>query len=255
MIAIRPVSRFKAAAIHLSISAAIAAAVLAIMLALWYPPSLFWGMGGMELIVLIVGVDVGIGPLITLIIFDTKKKELLFDLTVVAVLQLAALSYGVYALHAGRPVFIVFTGQNLAVASAADIDPEELAKAGVEDFRHLSLTGPRLAAAIPPRDRKELSDLLFASQQGFGIHQLPRYFVPYAERRAQILEAARPLKEFAAEGADAQKLQKYLQGSGKKTDNLGFLPVITRHARLLGIIDSRNGDLLEILQIDPGGNQ
>lgn len=255
MIAFRSFSRFKAAAIHLSISAAIATAVLATMLALWYPPSLFAAMGGRELVLLIVGVDVAIGPLITLIIFDTQKKELIFDLMVVAALQLGALSYGVYALHAGRPVFIVFTGQNMAVASAANIDPEELVKGRAEDFRQLSLTGPRLVAAVAPSNRQELTDLLFAGLAGIGIHQLPRYFVPYAERRTQVLEAALPLKEFVAEGEDAHRLRTYLEGSGKKVDSLRYLPVTTKKAKLMGIVDAQNGDLLDILKINPTNNQ
>lgn len=251
MIISSSISRYKAASIHLAISAAIAAVVLAVMLALWYPPSLFRAMGGMALIALIVGVDVAIGPLITLIIFDTKKKELIFDLLVVTILQLAALSYGVYAMHSGRPVFIVFTGQSMAVASAADIDQEELAKATDDDFRNLSLTGPRLAAAIPPTDQKERDDLLFAGLAGFGIHQLPRYFVPYAQSRAQVLAATRPLSELSPNEDGAHRLQAYLDGAGKNIENLRFLPVTTRHATLLGIIDAQSGDLLEILKINP----
>jgi hypothetical protein len=96
------VSRFRAGAIHLGISALITAAALTLMLVYWYPPPLFAAMGGTELVVLVVGVDVCIGPLITLIIFDTRKKELLFDLAIVAALQLTALGYGIYAMHAGR---------------------------------------------------------------------------------------------------------------------------------------------------------
>lgn len=106
MLAIRQMSRYRAATIHLAVSALIAAGTLALMLALWYPPPLFAAMGGTELALLIVGVDVAIGPLITLIIFDTRKKELLFDLATIATLQVMAIGYSVYSMHAGRPVFI-----------------------------------------------------------------------------------------------------------------------------------------------------
>lgn len=245
------ISRYKAASVHLAISAVIAAVILAIMLALWYPPSLFRAMGGMGLIALIVGVDVVIGPLITLIIFDTRKKELVFDLMVIGALQIAALSYGVYAMHAGRPVFIVFDGQRLAVASAADIDPEELAKAPHEEFRHLSLTGPRLAAVVPPEDPQERETLMFAGLTGFGIHQLPKYFVPYAKERSQILATARPLGELAPNAEDARKLEAYLDSTKKDVNQMRYLPVATRHASVLGIIDGKSGELLDILRINP----
>ena len=54
------------------------------MLAVWYPQPYFAAMGGATLILLLIGVDVVIGPLITLIVFDPKKKSLRFDLAVIA---------------------------------------------------------------------------------------------------------------------------------------------------------------------------
>ena len=245
MIAIKSVSRLKAASIHLAISAAVAAVALAVMLALWYPPPLFGAMGGRTLIALIVGVDVAIGPLITLIIFDPRKKELLFDLSVVAALQVAALLYGVYAMHAGRPVFTVFAEGSLAVVSAADIDPDELAKARVDEFRRLSLTGPRLVAADLPADPQERSQLAFAGLAGFGVQHLPKYYVPYADRRMQVQAAARALTQLPPNAG----IQSYLARTGRPAGDLGFLRVRTRYANLLGIVDLRSGELLDILDI------
>lgn len=251
MIAIRSISRFRAATVHLAASAAVAVAVLGVMLALWYPPPLFKAMGGTELVVLIIGIDVAIGPLITLIIFDTRKKELVFDLAMIAVLQLGALGYGIYAMHAGRPVFTVFTERRLAVVSAADIDPDELAKTHVDDFRRLSLTGPRLVAADSPTDPRELSELALAGLVGFGIQQLPKYYVPYVERRTQVLSVARPLVELVLTPEGQGVLQACLKRTGKKADELRFLPVTAKHGILLGMVDAATGNLLEILEIDP----
>ena len=87
-------NRWKAALIHLGISAAIGVGVVALMLFVWYSRPYFTAMGGDTLILLLIGVDVVIGPLITLTIFDPKKKGLRFDLSVIAAVQLAALAYG-----------------------------------------------------------------------------------------------------------------------------------------------------------------
>lgn len=87
-------TRGKAAAIHLGISALVAAAVIGLMLMLWYPPPYFEAMGGETLLMLIVGCDVIIGPLITLIIFKPHKKGLKTDLTIIGCVQVAALAYG-----------------------------------------------------------------------------------------------------------------------------------------------------------------
>ena len=87
-------NRWQASALHLALSAAIAVLVVTLMLLVWYPQQYFTAMGGDTLILILIGVDVVVGPLITLIIFDPKKKGLRFDLAVIAALQLAALAYG-----------------------------------------------------------------------------------------------------------------------------------------------------------------
>ena len=54
-------SRFRAALIHLSLSALVAALTFAIIYLLWFPGALFAAAGGLKLFFLIVGVDVKIG--------------------------------------------------------------------------------------------------------------------------------------------------------------------------------------------------
>src|SRR5215813_13196588 len=141
MIALASLNRWKAAALHLVISAVIAIVVIAVMLALWYPQPYFDAMGGMGLLKLLVGVDVAIGPLLTLIIFDTRKKSLRFDLSVIAFLQIAALVYGVYIMFEARPVYTVFVKDRFEVVPADQLDAADLADAPAE-YRTLSLTGP-----------------------------------------------------------------------------------------------------------------
>lgn len=251
MLAIRNVSRYKAASVHLVISATIAAIALAVMLFGWYPPPLFTAMGGAELALLIVGIDVAIGPLITLIIFDPRKKELAFDLTIIAVIQMAALAYGMYAMHSGRPVFTVFDGQKLAVVSAAELDPNDLAQGRREEFRTLSLTGPRLVAVEPPTDADELSNIAFGALGGMGIQHLPKYYVPYAEKRSVVLAAAHTLDEFDLSNEDEKRLQQFLDRSGRKVTELRCLPVTTSRAMMTGIIDAGSGSFLAILDVQP----
>ena len=253
MIFVPAVSRGKAAAIHLAISAAFAAATLAVMLALWYPPPLFAAMGGTELAMLIVGVDVAIGPLMTLIVFDRKKKELLFDLAVIATLQLAALVYGIHAMHAGRPVFAVFVEDRFFVVSAAELETEAVAKAGRPEFRTLSLTGPKWVAADMPADPKVVEDILFAGFAGLGAQNLPQYFVPCEERRRQILARALPLDQLGnISPAETALLDKALARSGRAPGQVRYLPVLTKRMTMIALIDRGNGALIEVMQVDPG---
>ena len=77
-------NRFTAALVHLSLSALVAAAAFTIIYFLWFPGALFGAAGGLKLFALIVGVDVALGPLLTLVVFVPGKKGLKFDLTVIA---------------------------------------------------------------------------------------------------------------------------------------------------------------------------
>jgi len=58
-------SRWKAAAIHSSISIVVALAVGILLLGVWYPPPYFHAAGADQLILLLVGVDLVLGLLLT----------------------------------------------------------------------------------------------------------------------------------------------------------------------------------------------
>ena len=84
--------RLRASGIHLGISLCIALLAALLVFGLWYPYPYREISGGRALFLLMTAVDVVMGPLITLVVFNQAKrrKELVLDFTVVAVLQLAA---------------------------------------------------------------------------------------------------------------------------------------------------------------------
>src|SRR4051812_12853702 len=110
-------TRWKAAAIHSLISVAVGLIAGALLLGLWYPPPYFHAAGAQELILLLVGVDLVIGPLLTLIVFRWGKPGLAFDLTVISLLQAAALVYGLAIVLQSRPVFLVATVDRFVLVS------------------------------------------------------------------------------------------------------------------------------------------
>lgn len=72
-------NRFQAFGIHLLISFILFLFLAAIIKFFWYPGLLFETEGGWEGIKLIAGVDLVIGPLLTLIVYNIKKPELKQD--------------------------------------------------------------------------------------------------------------------------------------------------------------------------------
>ena len=246
-------TRWKASAIHLSICAVIALAVLAWMLFVWYPAPYFEGLGAGKLSMTIIGVDVVIGPLITLIIYNPLKKSLRFDLAVVALLQLSALGYGVYVVYEARPVYVVFNVDRFDVVAANEIDPAEREKVSRPEYRFLPLTGPRIVAAVLPSDREERHRILFSAVGGgYDLPNFPQHYVPYAEQTGQVIAHSRPLEDLEQKRAEAEPqlaaLKKEFVGRAK---DLGFLPVRARKQDLTAIIDLKTGEVLKVLPIDP----
>jgi hypothetical protein len=144
--------KLAAFAIHFLVTAALGACAAALIFLVWFPSPLATMIGGTKLFQLVVGCDLALGPLISLVIYNSRKsrRELVIDYSIVGALQLAALVYGVMIVAGTRPVYIAFSADRLEVVTARDIRPDELAAARDAQYRTLSLTGPRLVAVVVP---------------------------------------------------------------------------------------------------------
>jgi hypothetical protein len=218
-----------AAASHLAISALIASAVAVVTLGIWYPGAIGQMAGGRKLFFLILGVDVVMGPLLTLVVFDKRKprRELIRDLAVIAALQLAALSYGLHTLYVARPVALVHEPDRFRVLTAQDVQVADLPNAR-EEFRQLSLSGPLILGTRPTRPEEKLESLELALK-GFDIGQRPSRWQPYAESRATILAQGKPvvdlIKRYPARAAELQALLAELKLAPEQAH---YLPVVAR---------------------------
>ena len=245
-------TRLKAAGIHLGISACIATVVLAAMLGVWYPEMYFQLMGGSTLLILIVGVDVCLGPLITLVIFKSGKPGLKFDLMVIALIQATALAYGVHVMYASRPAYTVFTTNRFIVAPANEIEPAELEKASRAEWQKLPLFGPEIVFGQLPKDKAESDKLAELVKDGFYVHQLPKYYAPYSENVAEVLKEAKPLAKLRKLSASHnQSVEDFLQKQGKPEQNYAYVPIWARLDFMTVVLDAKTGAVVGMLDVDP----
>jgi hypothetical protein len=98
--------KFIATAIHFLVTLALAVCAAALIFLVWFPSPFATMIGGTELFLLVVGCDLALGPLISLINYNSRKSrpKLNFDYTVVGVVQISALVYGIIVLDGARPV-------------------------------------------------------------------------------------------------------------------------------------------------------
>lgn len=241
-------TRWKAFAIHLCISAAIAVAVVLWMIFVWFPPPYFDAEGGRDLLLILLAVDVVLGPMITLVVFKPGKPSLRFDLSVIALSQICALIYGCHVMFVSRPVFIVFTVDHFVTVRAFDLEDADIAQASRPEFRSRPLTGPVQVAVELPKDADEIRKIAITSMQsGKGLHRFPRLYVPYSEYRARALATSRPI-EFLAKGdkPKADMVIAFIAKIGRKASELNYVPVQTRAGFGMALLDAKNGDLVEL---------
>lgn len=245
-------SRWKAAAIHLSISAAIGLIAAMLIFGLWYPPPYSEATGALELVMLLLGVDLILGPLLTLTVFRAGKKGLKFDLIVIAAMQACAFLYGMSVVTRARPVFIVATIDRFVLVSANDLDPADLAEGREPEFRSLPWTGPRLVGATMPTDAKERTDLLFSGLAGKDLERYPKYYVDYARVAQELLRHAQPLDALRQKlPQSARVLEDWLQRHKRSASEISWLPMTSNHTDMTTLLDAKTGAVVDSLPMDP----
>jgi hypothetical protein len=244
--------RWKAAGIHLSISACIGVVAGLLLFGVWYPPPLFHAAGADELILLLVGVDLAIGPLLTLIVFRAGKRGLKFDLVCIGLVQSIALVYGMSVVLQSRPVFLVGVVDRFVLVAANEIADDDLAQGQQPQFRSRSWTGPRLVVAELPTSSKERSDLVFSSFSGRDVPNLPKYYRDYAQAGQSLLAKAKTLDFLRNERPDYQEpITQWLAQSGHAESSVVWLPLQARKTDLVMLLDAKTAQPVQALAIDP----
>jgi hypothetical protein len=234
-----------------ALSALIAATAFGIIIALWYPRPYFDVMGGKNLLITLVGVDVCIGPLLTLVVFNTAKKELPRDLAIIATLQFAALVYGAWITYDARPVFTVFAKDHFDVVAANEIDATDLAQAKPE-FRSLSLTGPRVVGTRMPTDAAERQSVIRAVVAGKDLQDFPKYYLPYEDVASEVKKSAKPLNALLKTHPDAlAAIRAASVEAGRPESLLLYVPLRARSRLMTAVLDGRDMRLVTIAPVDP----
>jgi hypothetical protein len=186
--------RARAAGFHMLICAVAAALAAAVVFGLWYPGVYRSASGGRELFLLVVSVDVVLGPLLTFAVFDLKKgwKHLRRDLSVIGLIQFAALVYGLHTVYVVRPIAMAFEVDRFRIVTATDVYRSELPKARPE-YRTLPLTGPWLLGTRDVQAGEERKDAIFMGLKGVDVADRPLFWQSYAGSMAAAVAKARPV--------------------------------------------------------------
>jgi hypothetical protein len=243
----------KAAAWHLFLSLLVAFFAGVLVFGVWYPYPYRELSGGRELFVLIISVDVVCGPLLTFVLFNPAKprSELVRDLGIVAMIQMAALVYGLYTVSLARPVYVVHEVDRLRVVSRADI-PEDQLKPELGGFHILPLFGPKLIGVREAKNATERATSLDLAFQGQDVAVRPDWWQKYDLSRDQVLSRAKPVANLRSKRpTQISLIDQAVVDSGVVESKLLYIPLTSfKTSDWVAFIDAKTGVPLAYAPID-----
>lgn len=241
-----------AMAIHFAVTAIFAGFAAALIFLVWFPAPFHTMIGGTELFMLVVGCDLALGPLLSLVIYNSRKsrRELILDYTLIGLVQLTALVYGVYIVAGTRPVAVAFVKDRIEIVTARDIEPAELAAARDPLYATLPWTGPREVAIVVPENEQQ--EALFASLSGKEEMARPRFYQPYDVALPEIRKRAATPEQLLQNHPEARdRLETALADTGLPRERLRWLPVRHRKGFWTVLIDIDTGRPVGYFDLDP----
>jgi hypothetical protein len=245
-------SRLRAVAVHLLASLLVAGLAGYLLFRLWYPGPWAELAGGTALFWIVLGVDVVMGPLITLVVFNPVKPraELMRDMAVVAGLQLAALAYGLSTVYQARPAVLALEGSRIRAIKPIELTAEQMAKApaGSTD---IPLTSMMKVAARKATSAQEGLDFLDQALQGRDVGMRPELWLPPAQAVQAWKDNGLPLSELKKKQPDsAAAIDAALAKTGVSPEHLRYLPILARESNHVALVDVRSGDIVGYAPVD-----
>lgn len=244
-------SRYRASLIHLSISAVLVGAVFAVVFWVWYPKPAFQVAGALSIITLLVGVDLVLGPLLTLVVYKHGKPGLKFDLSVIVLIQLVALVYGAYTLYDEKPYYLVFSVDRLEFIPKKQVDQSEIR---YDELRSKPFAELIRVFARSPEDPDEFQRFLDSvlSEGKPDLERRAEYWEPWASGTDVIRSQMKGVEDLEVESSHEQAiLQRAIDKYVGAHPNLGILPVGGIEADIGIILDRDTLETLNVVNVNP----
>ncbi|WP_180052413.1 MULTISPECIES: TfpX/TfpZ family type IV pilin accessory protein [unclassified Acinetobacter] len=234
--------KWRASVIHFVLSGILALLCFILVFFLLYPAPLAQATGVENLFILMLAIDVVLGPALTFIVYKKYKKTLKMDLLIIVIIQLSALIYGIYAMYQGRPVWIAYTADRFELIRANDMIEESL------DYPLPVIRPKYIFVETKPQDPKEqLKIMLEEVQSNISIAQQPQYYRPISQAKHQIQQQALSLAELQQYNSkvDVEKtLAKYPNADT-------WLPLKANAVDMVVLINKEKAEVIKIVDLRP----
>lgn len=213
-------ARLKATGIHLGLSAVAFAVALYLILARWYPGFHFAVDGGWQGVRIMALVDLVLGPLLTLVIFNPFKARrlIVFDLACIGLAQLGALAWGFYAVHGQQPASINFY---VGIFYSMPLSSVRAEAGAAEALARLSDAHPALVYVATPQDAGEQRRADARAERDLLAHEDPSLFRALAPHWPEIQRSALD-PQTVRDASFRRELPEFLARHGKQAADFRF---------------------------------
>jgi len=238
--------RFKAFSVHLISSATVLALILSGLYFGWYRWPGWYLSEVSKVVVVMIGVDLVLGPTLTFIIANKNKprREFTRDVAIIVLIQLCALLYGSASLWNGRPICYAYSEGFLQLVQAYDISADEM-RLGREHNPSLAPSWyslPRWVWAPLPEDQDAQQTILASAVTGGDdVISMPRYYKRWQDGTSSLksqLKKVDELKYFSKSDKDA--LKKKMKEAGFADDQPDTMVFTGRSSPLLAVFDAKS---------------
>lgn len=235
--------RFKAFGLHAACSTAALASILGALYFGWYRWPGWYLADAAHAVLVMVAVDIIVGPLITLLIASPKKplRELARDIGVIATIQLIALVYGSVTLWIGRPLYYAYSVDCLSVVQAFDLDADSLAAARSKssDLVPHWYSLPQWVYAPLPQDADESEKIVVSAVNGGSdVVDMPDHYQPWSRGLTDLkskLKTLADIRYFSPK--EKELLKERMRRSGLPIDQQDVMALTGRGRPVLAVID------------------
>lgn len=232
---------------HLAISAVIGLLILILVFWGWYAVPLASAVGVTHIFLMMLVIDVIVGPILGFIVYKEGKKTLKFDLSVIILIQIAALCYGVFSIEQGRPAWLVYNIDRFELVRKNGLIEDHIVDA-LPQYQHVSWLKPQFVAVELAKDIKTRNDDLFAEALGgVSIAQKPERYVPLEKVKPQIQQRAQVLSllnQFNAKEDINTIIKKYPQADS-------WVPLKANAVDMVVLMNKEKGEVVKIVDLRP----
>ncbi|NAR62637.1 type IV pilin accessory protein [Acinetobacter haemolyticus] len=232
---------------HLSISAMIALIVVGLVFFVWYPMPLAEAVGVTDIFLMLLVIDVIVGPMLGWVVYKEGKKTLKMDLSIIILLQLAALLYGIYSIGQGRPAWLAYNVDRFEVVRNNEIIEDHIAQA-LPQYQQPSWFKPQYVGVEFAKDTKTRNDDMFAEvMSGISLAQKPERYVDFSKVKPQMQQHAKTLdelKQYNDPVVVKETLAEYPQADA-------FVPLKATAVDMTVLINKETGDVIKVVDLRP----